>query len=109
MGRLPSKWGLDHPHFQPNQKGNADEAVRFIVHDRVALILMDLMMPGPDGIAATREIRALPHCRSVPIVVVSGHGNLESVKKSRSVGATDFVVKPIDQDRLLEKIGRYLD
>lgn len=86
----------------------AEEAVELLVHERVSLILMDLMMPGLDGIAATREIRALPNYRSVPIIVVSGQGNRDSVRSIRKVGANDFLVKPVDQDRLLEKIRRYL-
>lgn len=100
---------LESGGYEVRYAASAEQAVEQLITQRVSLVLMDLMMPGLDGIAATREIRALPNCRSVPIIVVSGHGNRDSVRSSRAVGANDFLVKPVDQDRLLEKVRRYLD
>lgn len=100
---------LETGGFEARFAANAEQAVEMLVGERMSLVLMDLMMPGLDGIAATREIRALPNYKSVPIIVVSGHGNRDSVRSSRLVGANDFVVKPVDQDRLLEKVRRYLN
>lgn len=100
---------LEGGGYEVRHAASAEQAVETLVAHQVSLVLMDLMMPGLDGIAATREIRALPNYRSVPIIVVSGHGNRDSVQSSRLVGANDFVVKPVDQERLLEKVRRYLD
>ncbi len=100
---------LEAGGYEPRYAASAEEAVEQLVTQRVSLVLMDLMMPGLDGIAATREIRALPNYRTVPIIVVSGHGNRDSVRSSRAVGANDFLVKPVDQDKLIEKVRRYLD
>lgn len=99
---------LESGGYEARFATSAQQAVEMLEAERMALILMDLMMPGLDGLAATRKIRGLPNYRSVPIIVVSGHGDRDSVRSSRSVGANDFLVKPVDQDRLLEKVRRYV-
>jgi DNA-binding response OmpR family regulator len=88
--------------------GDAETALQAVNRNVFAAILMDLMLPGLDGIAATRKVRALAAYRSVPIIIITGHGDREAVKVSRTAGATDFIVKPVDQDRLLEKVARYV-
>jgi diguanylate cyclase (GGDEF)-like protein len=60
------------------------------------LVLLDVDMPGMDGFAVCREIRRLETQTSVPIIMVTGGDELESVTRAYEVGATDFVSKPIN-------------
>ena len=72
------------------------------------LILMDIMMPVMDGLDATRRIRRNPDLLLVPIIAVSASAALEDQEGSLAAGANAFMTKPIDQDILLQHIGRLL-
>ena len=65
-------------------------------------ILMDIMMPVMDGLTATKAIRALnrPDAGTIPIIAMTANAFEEDRKKSRDAGMTDYLVKPINLDRL---------
>lgn len=68
------------------------------------LILMDLGLPVIDGWEATRQLKAAPATRSIPIIAVSAHALTGDREKALQAGCDDFEVKPLDLARLLEKI-----
>jgi CheY-like chemotaxis protein len=71
---------------------------------RPCVILLDLMMPGMNGWQFMEEQQVHPGYGKTPVVVVSAYGSAEGV---RSVGAADYLRKPIDIDALLAVVGRY--
>lgn len=75
------------------------------------VILMDVQMPGLDGIAAARRIRAIEKGmagrRPVRIVAMTAHLMSEDVDECKSAGMDDLVPKPIDLEKLLELLERY--
>jgi diguanylate cyclase (GGDEF)-like protein/PAS domain S-box-containing protein len=79
-------------------------AFRALPHD---LVLLDVRMPGSDGFAVCEEIRKAPGGADVPIVMMTGLDDLESIRRAYEVGATDFVVKPIPWLVLSHRV-RYL-
>jgi CheY-like chemotaxis protein len=72
------------------------------------LILMDLSLPKLDGFEATRRLKADPATARIPIVVLSAHAMPADEARARAAGCDDFLTKPIDEDRLVECIGRLL-
>ncbi|WP_342154213.1 response regulator [Methylorubrum sp. SB2] len=81
-------------------------AVQERVHD---LVLMDVQMPGMDGLTATRRIRALPHpCRHVPILALTANVLPEQVYAIREAGMNGHVAKPIDRSQLCATIAEHL-
>jgi two-component system chemotaxis response regulator CheY len=90
------------------QAGDAAEGLHLLESDKVSLILMDLMLPGLDGIAATRKIRAIQRHRSTPILMLTGHSDPETVKTCGQAGASGFIVKPVEQGALLDKVRKQL-
>src|SRR5262249_24781812 len=70
----------------------------------INLILMDTMMPEMDGIAATRAIRDIMQFRSLPIISLTAKAMKGDREKALEAGASDYVTKPVDSERLLSVI-----
>jgi len=81
---------------------SADEALEFLSNNPVDVVVMDVKMPGMDGIEALRVIkRDRP---LVEVVMLTGHANLEVAIEGMELGAFDYLMKPINIDDLLYKI-----
>jgi len=78
------------------------------VHSDVDLVLMDTMMPEMDGLSATRAIREISEFKNLPIVSLTAKAMKGDREKALAAGATDYVTKPVDPDKLLAVIHRWL-
>jgi PAS domain S-box-containing protein len=86
------------------------QAVEAAARTAFDVILMDLQMPGMDGMAATRLVRATPGPnRDVPIIAFSANVLETHVAASREAGMNDHIAKPISPAQLLEKVGYWID
>ena len=86
---------------------NGSEAVELVKSKYFDLVLMDIQMPGMDGLTATKIIKSqFPH---LPVLAVTAHAFLEEIEKCREAGCDDVITKPIKKTELLEKIFSYLD
>jgi two-component system cell cycle response regulator DivK len=74
-----------------------------------ALILMDMSLPGIDGWEATRQLKADPATRAIPVIALTAHAMAGDREKALAVGCDDFDTKPIELDRLLGKIAALLE
>jgi CheY-like chemotaxis protein len=72
------------------------------------LILMDLEMPIVDGWEATRRLKSDPGTSDIPIIALSAHALTGAREKALAVGCDEFDTKPVEFERLLEKIHRLL-
>ncbi len=69
-----------------------------------SLILMDMSLPGIDGWEATRRLKATPETRRIPIIALTAHAMTSDREKALAAGCDDFDNKPVELQRLLEKI-----
>ena len=88
-----------------NHGGEAVEKAR---HGCYKLILMDVQMPVMDGFEATRIIRQLPECKSVPILAMTANVYEKDRINCKEAGMDDFIAKPFDPEELYNTILRWL-
>lgn len=83
---------------------SATEALAGLSRRRPDLILMDVDLPGIDGVEATRRIKEAASFASIPVLMVTGRGDKEVVVRSMKAGAVGFVVKPFNRETLIPKV-----
>ena len=74
----------------------------------VELILMDLMLPDTDGIAAIRTLATRKRLRTVPVIMVTAMQDSETLRGAFEAGATDYITKPVNEVELLARVGAAL-
>jgi two-component system chemotaxis response regulator CheY len=75
---------------------------------RADLVLTDVNMPGMDGIELVRSLRALDHYRFTPMLMLTTESGLDKKQAGKEAGATGWLVKPFDPDKLLATVRRVL-
>ena len=87
---------------------DADAAIAAIAAQRPRVILMDLQLPGIDGLELTRRLKADPATRDISIIAVTAYAMKGDQERARAAGCDDYVTKPIDTRALPELIARYV-
>ena len=93
--------------FDVDVAGNATIAIEKVATKAYDVLLVDVNMPGMDGIAMLDKLRA--DGNHVPVIVMSGHGSIDTAVAATRAGAHDYLEKPISTDRLLLSLARCLD
>ena len=89
---------------------SGQEALRKLLEEDFAIILMDVQMPGIDGFETTRLIKERPRTRDVPIIFITAISReAEHVFQAYSHGAVDYMMKPLEPDILRSKVGVFVD
>jgi CheY-like chemotaxis protein len=94
--------------FAVSEASNGREGVEVAQRLRPDLIVMDVAMPELDGQAATRLLRQSGPCREVPIIAVSASVSTSDSEQCLAAGMNAFLPKPLDADKLLDRMGRLL-
>lgn len=89
--------------------GQGNQIMPLAQAHKPALILLDLMLPGKDGITVLRELKAQEATRNIPVIVVSGKESQEQVQQAMLAGAIDYVIKPFEPMELGGRIKNFLD
>jgi diguanylate cyclase (GGDEF)-like protein len=99
LGAATAVVGLDNLAF-----ANGADALDAALENDVAIVLLDVDMPGMNGNEVCRRLRSDPRFSSVPIVMVTGHQDSAAVRSAFEAGATDFVSKPVNWDLLPHRL-----
>jgi CheY-like chemotaxis protein len=91
---------------------SGEDALKFIERKIPDLYILDLEMPEMDGQELAMQILEANHAKDIktaPMIFLTGNRDTESVAKALSVGAVDFIIKPMSREKLLGRIEKYLD
>ncbi len=94
--------------YEVDTAGDAAHALSAIAANRPALILMDLQLPGIDGLELTRRLKADPATRDMKIIAVTAYAMKGDEEKALEAGCDDYVTKPIDTRGLPALIAKYV-
>jgi len=100
---------LERHGMQVLKAENGRDAVALVeAQDGIAMVLMDIMMPGMDGYETIRAIRATPNLRSLPIIALTAKAMKGDREKCIEAGASDYIAKPVHTDQLLSLLRQWL-
>lgn len=99
---------LENPEWEIQTSTDGKSAIAALEDNDYDLVLLDLLLPAPDGFDILRWIRANERTKDIPVIIVSGRSQEKTVQKALSLGANEFVTKPFEFDTLLSIAGKYL-
>ena len=103
---LSSILSEEDKNYQIEEATNGQEAIEKIKKNKYDLVLCDIKMPKKDGLEVLLEAKELDP--SIRIVMISGHGDLETAVQAMKMGAFDYIAKPPDLNRLLTTVRKAL-
>lgn len=84
-------------------------ALKFLAKKPVDLILLDYEMPGEDGPTVLQQIRSIPEFSNTPVIFLTGINDVNKIQKALSLKPQGYLLKPIDQKKLLDRISELID
>jgi CheY-like chemotaxis protein len=85
-----------------------EEGLELAIKDKPDLVLMDIQLPGIDGLEATRRIRESEEDSEVPVIALTSYAMTGDREKSLAAGCTGYIEKPINPDTFISEIEKYL-
>jgi CheY-like chemotaxis protein len=99
---------LEREGYRVEVAGAADEALVKLAAKLPTLILMDIQLPGQDGLSLTRQLKADPTTGNIPVIALTAHAMLGDREGTIAAGCAGYIAKPIDTRRLGEQIREIL-
>ena len=101
-------YNLERENFSVTRAGSGEEAIRLVAAQTPDAILLDLMLPGMDGLEVCRHLKADRNARNIPVVMVSAKGEESDVVAGLELGADDYVKKPFRPRELVARVRAVL-
>ncbi len=98
---------LSDEGFEVSAASNGYEALKMVEADSPDLVLLDIWMPGIDGIETLKEIKK--DNPFIQVIIITGHGTIETAVKATKLGAFDFIEKPLSIDKVIVAINNALN
>ncbi len=98
---------LEYEEHQVDVAEDGEEGLEQFKNNKYDIVLLDIKMPKKDGIEVLEDIFGV--ATDVPVIMISGHGNIDTAVESIKKGAYDFIEKPLDLNRLLVTIRNAMD
>jgi CheY-like chemotaxis protein len=105
--RTMMRYLLQHFGYEVLEAADGHEAIEVTRNNHPDLILMDISMPNMDGLMATKEIRRIDGCGTIPIIAVTAYGR-SYYRQAIEAGCDDLINKPLDFDNLQPILEQFL-
>ncbi len=99
---------LEDAGFAVRRAADAEELRRALASGLPDLVLMDIQLPGVDGLSLVSEIRALPEAAALPIVALTAHAMRGDRERFLAAGCDGYISKPIDVATFAQQVEKYL-
>lgn len=99
---------LEREGFVVDVAGSAAEAVRRITTNVPDLILMDISLPGQDGLSLTRDLKSDPTTSRIPVVALTAHAMVGDREAALAAGCSGHLTKPIDVEKFGDEVRAFL-
>ena len=106
--RLLFKLFLESKGCRVVEAGDGLEAVTMVERECPDLVLMDVGLPGLDGLSATRRLRQQESLRALPVVIISGHAAPRNRDEAAAAGCSEFLTKPLEMKQLDGVLDRHV-
>jgi len=105
--RAATRKALERRDYEVAEAESGEDALQKIGQEEFSLVLLDLRMPGLDGIETLKMLRDLEP--ELPVIILTGHGSFHDAVSGINLEIVDFIQKPVDIDLLDARIRRFLD
>lgn len=95
-------------NYQVIVADNAVDALSSIYHQHIDLLLLDVTMPGVDGLELCRTVRSLPQFETLPIIMLTARDGAFDKVQGRLAGATEYLTKPFEDGHLQQTVARFI-
>ena len=102
------RYNLEKERFAVDQAESGELGLQRVTEEKPDLILLDLMLPGKDGMDVCRELKRSPDFCSIPIVMMTARGEESDIVAGLELGAEDYVVKPFSPKVLIARVKAVL-
>jgi len=99
---------LERAGYEVVQACDGREALAKLDGRDIDLFLADLNMPNMDGLELTRQLRSMPAYKFVPIILLTTESHVEKKQQGKAAGATGWIVKPFEPDKLLAVVNKVM-
>ncbi len=107
---LAYKDGLERSGFHVIVANDGVEAIKKFKSEKPDLVLLDIIMPQKNGFEVLEEIKKSKKQKNIPIIILSNLGQDTDIKKSRELGASDYLIKSnFSMSEVVNKVKKYLD
>ena len=87
---------------------NGRDGLRFVNKNEVDLIFLDMVMPGLSGLDVLEKLKMNDKVKHIPVVMATGNSTEEEIKKCFYLGASDYIIKPFEKDKVLKCIEKLI-
>ena len=95
--------------FEVIKVENAKDGIKLAIEERPALILMDIQLPGMDGLTASRILKGMEETSHIPIVALTAYAMMGDEEKASEAGCVGYITKPIDTHTFPVSVRKFIE
>jgi len=108
VNRRLAEFLLRSQGYEVREVASAQEAFDLLTSERPDLIVMDVQLPGMDGLEATKRLKDDPRTRDIPVLAVTSYAMKGDREKALAVGCCGYITKPIDKTTFVREVAMHL-